>query len=158
MSPNCLFVAEQVAEKVFRAVILSRFAPLRIALSPSVVILSEAKNLRAGSAKRLTVNSAKNLPFKRINDLRDPSSPSASQDNTHWAFFRNLPRHRKRESRVRLNSRRGRTHPRGPVVGSRGFLLRRCAEDRGCAVCVWLGWRCNLVPAPVSRPQDPRWR
>ena len=73
-----------------RGVILSRFAPLRIALSPSVVILSEAKNLRAGSAKRLTVNSAKNRAWKRINYWRDPSSPSAPQDDTPWAFFSNL--------------------------------------------------------------------
>jgi hypothetical protein len=68
---------------------LSRFAPARIALSPSVVILSEAKNRRAGSAMTRTVNSAKNLATMRINCLRNPSLPSAPQDDTHWAFFGN---------------------------------------------------------------------
>jgi hypothetical protein len=36
------------------------------------------------------LSEAKNLAIKRINDLRDPSSPSAPQDDTHWAFFSNL--------------------------------------------------------------------
>jgi len=36
------------------------------------------------------LSEAKNLAIKRINDLRDPSSPSAPQDDTHWSFFSNL--------------------------------------------------------------------
>ena len=36
------------------------------------------------------LSEAKNLALKRINDLRDPSSPSAPQDDTLGAFFSNL--------------------------------------------------------------------
>ena len=36
------------------------------------------------------LSEAKNLAINRINDLRDPSSPSAPQDDTQWAFFSNL--------------------------------------------------------------------
>jgi hypothetical protein len=57
-----------------------------VILSPSLVILSAAKD----RVIMLRLNSAKNLAIERINDLRDPSSPSAPQDDTHWAFFSNL--------------------------------------------------------------------
>ncbi len=69
------------------AVILSRFAPLRIALSPSLVILSGAKNLgislRVNSAKDLALSleapfvilsGAKNLGISlRVNSAKNPS-------------------------------------------------------------------------------------
>jgi hypothetical protein len=52
-------VAEQAAEKLFQAVILSPFA----------VILSAAKDLRIS----LRVNSAKNLALSTLKTMRDPS-------------------------------------------------------------------------------------
>jgi hypothetical protein len=36
------------------------------------------------------LSEAKNLALKRINYLRDPSSPSTPQDDTLGAFFRSL--------------------------------------------------------------------
>ena len=36
------------------------------------------------------LSEARNLALKRINYLRDPSSPSAPQDDTLGAFFRSL--------------------------------------------------------------------
>jgi len=38
----------------------------------------------------IILSEAKNLAIKRINYLRDPSSPSAPQDDTLWAFFSKL--------------------------------------------------------------------
>jgi len=56
-------------------VILSRFAPLRIALSIAKrFTVNCAKDLRVNSAKNLRVDSAKNLARKRVNYLRDSSS------------------------------------------------------------------------------------
>ena len=59
--------AEQAAEKPLQAVIPSPFA---VILSPSPVILSEAKNLRSW----LRVNSATNLALSIFNAVRDSSS------------------------------------------------------------------------------------
>ena len=66
----------QAAEKRFPAVILS----------PSLVILSAAKDL----AISLRVNSAKNLSLRIFMNIRDSSSPAAPQNDTRAPFFKKL--------------------------------------------------------------------
>ena len=55
-------------------------------LSPSPVILSEAKDLSIP----LRVNFAKHLLFRALNNLQDSSSPAAPQNDANAVFFNKL--------------------------------------------------------------------
>ena len=68
-----------ICAKRSRPVILS---PSFVILSPSFVILSEAKDLGVS----LRVNSTKDLIYRDLDNLRDSSSLSAPQNDTHQEF------------------------------------------------------------------------
>ena len=93
--PYAIWVSEVMLQQTQVATVIPYFErflrefptlrPKRVILSPSIVILSRFAPLRIALsiARRLTVNSAKNLRAGSPKDLAtDPSSPSAPQDDT----------------------------------------------------------------------------
>ena len=97
------------------------------------------------------LSEAKNLALKRINYLRDPSSPSAPQDDTPWAFFSNLLKGRCGHLDAEAGPRSRRPAPKYsqkcPVQLAVGFWgMRKPTAD--LEVC------CAAIRSPTPNPES----